>query len=309
MEKRSRLRRRSLNNVQAKNYTSSPLSNAYPPPIGKSPYHEITYFGIEHKYGVIKLATFSHSRFAPPSSSYTFPQDVYDTLSLALKYFRSHDYDKIIIDLSNNPGGDTSAGYAALQAFFPSARPYYGRDLRLSPLLQASSHATSNNSGSTGSIFEEPPLERITDYHLYTNAEGHNYSSVAKFLDPVRKIGDSFTNLSRLNDSAQLDQSMINRGELLKANISFSGAAPFAAENVMLLSDSLCGSTCAVFAEAMREAGVRSVAYGGPASAKGKMQVTGGTRGYVSRSCLSSEFRLLFSQLHRPETPKTQNGR
>lgn len=63
-------------------------------------------------------------------------------------------------------------------------------------------------------------------------------------------------------------------------NVSFSGPALFAPEEIILLSDSLCASACSTFAEAMREIGVRSVAYGGSADSKGKLQVSGGTRGY-----------------------------
>jgi hypothetical protein len=58
-------------------------------------------------------------------------------------------------------------------------------------------------------------------------------------------------------------------------NLSTSSGPPFAAENVVILTDSLCASACAMFVEMMhREAGVKTVAVGGRPS-YGPMQTTG----------------------------------
>ena len=138
--------------------------------------------------------------------------------------------------------------------------------MRSSPMLRASSRAAINES------YELTGFESATYYAFLTNTKGYNYSSLPDFLGPVHKSGDYFTKLSRKNASAFLGVSEI-------VNVSLSGPALFSAEDIILLSDSLCASTCSTFAEAMREMGVRSVAYGGPAESKGKLQVSGGTRG------------------------------
>lgn len=54
---------------------------------------------------------------------------------------------------------------------------------------------------------------------------------------------------------------------------------PFAAENIVIIQDGLCGSTCAIFSELMREQGkVQTIAVGGrPANAP--MQGVGGSKG------------------------------
>ena len=58
-----------------------------------------------------------------------------------------------------------------------------------------------------------------------------------------------------------------------------SNTPPFAAEDIILLVDGLCSSTCSLFAEAMtQDAGVRSVAVGGQPQ-PGPMQGVAGTRG------------------------------
>ena len=232
----------------------------------------MSYFGIDHTYGLIRLATFHAAPLTSLQSSYTLPEDIYKLISDALRYFSSTGYDKVIIEISQNPGRDIRAGSVAFQAFFPSARSYHDRDRRLSPLVQASSRAALNDSeGNTLS-----PLESAAARRISTNVAGHNYSSCAQFLAPEEKNVDYFTSLSRKNVSAEFEAVGERAGV---GNVSFSGAAPFAAETIMLVSDSLCASTCSVFAEVMREKGVRGVAYGGPASSKGRLQVPGGTKG------------------------------
>lgn len=242
------------------------LPASYPSAVNKLANNEVSYFAVGGKYGVIKFATFSTSVFASAGSNYKFAEAVYDLVREALQYFRSHGFHKVVVDVSLNPGGDISAGLLAFQAFFPSARPYYGEDLRSSPLLRASSRTAINES------YAVTGLENAAYYALQTNTKGHNYSSLSNFLGPVHKNGDYFTSLSRKNVSAWLNVPRI-------ANVSFSGPPLFSAEDIILLSDSLCASTCSTFAEAMREMGVRSVAYGGPAESKGKLQVSGGTKG------------------------------
>lgn len=242
------------------------LPASYPSGVNKLANNEVSYFAVGGKYGVIKLATFSVSVFAPAGSLLKFPKAVNDLIREALQYFKSHGLHKVVVDVSLNPGGDVVAGLSAFQAFFPSARPYYGEDMRLSPLLRASSRAALNDP------HDFSGAKPAADYALLTNTRGYNYSTLPDFLGPVYKSGDYFTSLSRKNVSAFLDVSE-------NANVSLSGPALFSSGNIILLSDSLCASTCSLFAEAMREIGVRSVAYGGPAESKGKLQVSGGTKG------------------------------
>lgn len=266
----SGLGKRDLAPRQSTEMTYPRLPASYPPAIGKLPFNEVSYFGIDGGYGVIKLASFHESTFKPYGfRAYTFPQDVYNLISEALQYFKTHDLEKVILDVSRNNGGDVNAGFLAFQAFFPSARPYYGRDLRISPLLEAANRVVQNED------FTASVLEKSADYGIYTDVTGRNYSSPRQFLDPAQRDSDHFTRLSRANVPASLKRLTVPEPK----NVSFTGPALFAAANIILLSDSHCASACSVFAEAMREMGVSSVVYGGPASSKGKMQVSGGTKG------------------------------
>ena len=183
---------------------------------------------MDHTYGLIRLATFHAAPLTSLQSSYTLPEDIYKLISDTLRYFSSTGHDKVIIKISQNPGGDIHAGSVAFQAFFPSARSYHGRDRHLSPLVQASSRAALNDSeGNTLSS-----LESAANCRISTNIAGHNYSSRAQFLAPEEKNGDYFTSLSRKNGSAEFEAIGERAGV---GNVSFSGAAPFAPETIMLL--------------------------------------------------------------------------
>lgn len=54
--------------------------------------------------------------------------------------------------------------------------------------------------------------------------------------------------------------------------------APFNPEDIILVTDGLCASTCAIFAELMKMQGVRSIAFGGRPR-NGPMQAIGGVKG------------------------------
>lgn len=72
---------------------------------------------------------------------------------------------------------------------------------------------------------------------------------------------------------------------------------PFAAENILILTDGACSSTCALFVEMMsHEAGVRTVVVGG-SPIPGPMQAVSGTRGALvySADVLDSDFGFASS--------------
>ncbi len=225
------------------------------------PHGEAAYFILRNDAGVIVL-----SRFQPAADSteelLAFAQDMAHIVRNALAYFKKKGLQKVLVDVSRNPGGSIPVGFAIFQQFFPLASPYNGGDLRYSPAL-LDLVAGFTNMNIDGELF-------TLDSHLEAN--GSQYSSVSSFLGPVYKDGDYFTTLSRSNVQAVI-ASLYGPG-----NVSLPASAPFAAENIALLSDSICASTCATFAEAMLEQGVRTIVYGGRPGRK-TLQLSGGVRG------------------------------
>lgn len=103
------------------------------------------------------------------------------------------------------------------------------------------------------------------------------------FHSPASYGGDHFTNSERydpLNHLFALEAAGITTDNL---NSSHS-TQPYEAEDIIILTDGLCSSTCALFTEMMHhEAGVQTVVVGGRPN-PGPMQAAGGTRGAASYS-------------------------
>lgn len=102
-----------------------------------------------------------------------------------------------------------------------------------------------------------------------------------KFAPHVYK-GDNYTNLMRWN----LDDPLTTVNSTYGMGIEISGygslsnlTQPFAAENIVMIYDGYCASTCTLFSEFMRvQAGVKSIAFGGRPSS-GAIQGVGGIKG------------------------------
>ena len=130
--------------------------------------------------------------------------------------------------------------------------------------------------------------ETIEDYELFLNYR-HDYNFTEqpfetfadKFAPHIYK-GDAFTQLVRwnLNDPLTTSNSTYGFG----AGITGYGnctnfTQPFAAEDIILLYDGYCGSTCTIFSEFMRlQGGVKSIAMGGRPN-RNPIQGAGGIKG------------------------------
>jgi hypothetical protein len=97
---------------------------------------------------------------------------------------------------------------------------------------------------------------------LYVN--DNSWADWDALAGPDTIYGDNFTNLVRYNFSdptLPLQNGIIVSGYQNHTNIE---QQTFAAADIVLLYDGLCGSTCAIFSELMKsQGGVRSIAHGG----------------------------------------------
>lgn len=106
--------------------------------------------------------------------------------------------------------------------------------------------------------------------------------------------GDNFTNLLRYNFS---DPNLSEYGEGLaltgygqRSNFT---DPPFAAQDIILLTDGVCGSTCSLFVESMAvEAGVKILVLGGRPE-EGPMQPIGATQGV---NVLDADYLITVSE-------------
>lgn len=122
--------------------------------------------------------------------------------------------------------------------------------------------------------------QSIFNWRLPISAENKNFTSWEDFFGPHERHNDKFTTVSRkdLNNpfSDDIGLDVTGYGERIKA---LNTNQPFTADNIVILQDGGCGSTCAVFAEFMKTQGnVQQVVVGGLPKT-GPMQGVAGSKG------------------------------
>ncbi|KAG9236435.1 hypothetical protein BJ875DRAFT_456406 [Amylocarpus encephaloides] len=239
------------------------------------------YFLEQSSVAVLSIPSFKASGEAVKSFSSTVREFLVKSKAAGMK--------KVVVDLQQNYGGDTLLAYEVFKNFFPTIDPYGGSRLRAHPLADSVGDAISG-------YFDTPLTLSDPDYYaLYTNdwvastrlnsATNRHFASWDEAFGPHLSNGDSFTAVQRLN----LSDTLFNTLFVGDPNDIFTvygyGARPantsqpYAAEDIIILSDGLCSSTCSIFMEMMHhEAGVRTVVAGG-VPAYGPMQAPSLTRG------------------------------
>jgi hypothetical protein len=166
----------------------------------------------------------------------------------------------------------TRLGYDTFRQLFPQivqdgyTRYRYTEALQLMS-DQFSSIIPANYSPATASdeliqIYESTPNFR---YDLDINNK--HFKSVKDKIGPVTYNGDKFTNIIRwdLNDPLTTVNDTYGMGmEITGYGSRRNFTQPFAADDIIILYDGYCASTCTLFSEFMRtQAGVKSIAVGG----------------------------------------------
>ena len=199
---------------------------------------------------------------------------------------KSAGMEKVLIDLQQNGGGDTLLAVDTFKQFFPDIDPFAGSRLR--------AHPTADVLGNTyttyyGSGLNETFYDALSDSDWNSadriNADtGANFSSWGEFFGPHEYNGDTFTTTQRDNFSSVIFDQEASGGITVYgfADRPVNVTQQYTADNIVILSDGLCSSTCALFMELMHhQGGVETVVVGGRPS-NGPMQAPAGSRGAQS---------------------------
>ncbi|KAF2660809.1 hypothetical protein K491DRAFT_711398 [Lophiostoma macrostomum CBS 122681] len=196
--------------------------------------------------------------------------------------------EKLIIDLRGNGGGTIDVGFDLFKQLFPDQDPFGGTRYRAHEAHQLFSAAvTSALNNNTLKAMNETVYDTIEDsygvfdYRNVRDANGSSFTSFWDYYGPYENNNDTFTSIRRYN------YSNIPGGYTSGSDFNVTGylseapapPQPFKAENIILVQDGSCSSTCAIFSELVREqAGVQQIAVGGRPQ-YGAMQGVGGTKG------------------------------
>lgn len=196
---------------------------------------------------------------------------------------------KLIMDVNTNGGGTIFQGYDFFKQFFPSILPYGATRFRAfeSTNLIGKKYSevigqvprTLDTSNATLTEIAPDIVSSVFNYRTDVNINYKNFPSCAAKFGPQHYYGGSFTNIIRWNLSdvfAPLNGGGIYiTGDGNLTNI----AKPFAAEDVIIVTDSYCASTCTIFSELMcQQVGIKTIAMGGR-SRHGINQAVSGVKG------------------------------
>lgn len=178
-----------------------------------------------------------------------------------MKAVKSTGAERLLIDVTGNGGGNVAIGQNLARQLFPTSdKVFFDSNMRWNPTLDV--------------MMKKGDQQMIAAsyfaLHGLRKPSGENWTSFDEMLGPVHRDGDYFTKISITNE----DKDNANTG----IYPDYPMEQPFKLQNVILVSSGLCGSTCAVFAEALQTIGVRSVTFGGRPR-RGPMQAVGGVKG------------------------------
>ncbi|KAI0111034.1 hypothetical protein F4776DRAFT_358461 [Hypoxylon sp. NC0597] len=207
---------------------------------------------------------------------------------------------KLVVDVQANGGGYIFLGYDGFRQLFPDiVQEGLGR-WRQHPGFAAVSQVFSDISAdfdpNTASADVINAYESVFNWRYDLNITNGNFTSYEDKFAPHEFGGDNYTNLMQwnFNDPLSTSNSTFGFGTDITGYRSRQNfTRPFGGpENVVLLLDGYCASTCTLFSEFLRSnAGVKSVAMGGRPTKEGRIQGVGGVKGSQSYS-----FANVYSQ-------------
>jgi hypothetical protein len=214
---------------------------------------------------------------------------------------------KVVIDLERNYGGATLLAYLTFKLFFPELEPFGGSRRRSFDMANTIGSATTQW---WDSLNEEDDADRYTKYDQAANewvitdrinaANGRNFSGWLEYQGPVVDNGDDFSLVEQYDlanptfDQAAFDQWYPTMYLPNKTDWPFL-ERKWNPDQIVLLTDGLCGSTCSLFVEMMTRVGVKTVVAGGR-PVTGPMQAASGTRGARAYSTFSLDADMAFAR-------------
>ncbi|CAN8102653.1 unnamed protein product [Discula destructiva] len=201
---------------------------------------------------------------------------------------------KLVIDVSANGGGLVVAGYELYSQIFPGMPIFQANNLRRTESLvqiaqiadanlpkllalqgQQLSRNLSRETQALIAVAQSAVIGNLLPGGVFSAGDRTNFTTTQEIISPVALQGDMFTAYqSTPQNTTDADFNITGTGT--RAN---PPPAVFAPENVVIMTDGFCGSTCTLFSYLMiMQNNIKTVAVGGRPQT-GPMQSMGGVEG------------------------------
>lgn len=239
----------------------------YPEPHLRDSYNQLNGYYFDNDSAAIFIPSFD-SEGLPDNSSKVFGDVAVQFLRQAVADGRT----KLVIDVSGNGGGVITRAFDLFRIFFPSEFPYSATRFRrtaASEKLAAALGTVKSDDYDDATVFGYQAA--------VTPDQDSDFSSVEQFLGNETQHGVAVSSLfANFNYTALSSDDLPIHGY---GQIQGVDAPLFKAENIIIVGDGACASTCTTFVNLMTNVGkVRTVAFGGRPEEK-PMQIMGGVRG------------------------------
>ncbi|KAI1471239.1 uncharacterized protein F4812DRAFT_467403 [Daldinia caldariorum] len=183
---------------------------------------------------------------------------------------------RLVIDLTANGGGFIAAGFELFGQLFPGANKFTANNMRLSDsLVDISEIFASSSATDQKNALESFPVffDNISPAGV-GSPQGVKFETVDDIMAPVTLHNDRFTQYI-----GEPNNVLDTTGSLSNGSQAEASPPPFKSENIVLLTDGACSSTCTTFSYLMLfQERVKTVSVGGrPQNAQ--MQSLGGVEG------------------------------
>lgn len=218
--------------------------------------------------GYNTTAVLTLTSFAPQSNS-----DFQDVVSTFLAKAVRDGKTKLILDLQANGGGFIYLGYDLFRQLFPQTIPDGDSRFKSTKTWQGLAKMYSK-------YIDDHPTENLKSvafaYQNDFNSSNKHFTSIQDKSGPYTYRNTPYTSRMRYDfESLKGVGGITVTGYGNRTN----GTQPFLAENIVLLYDGYCASTCTIVSELLRlQAGVKSVVFGGRPT-RDAMQGVGGVKG------------------------------
>ncbi|KAM7222741.1 hypothetical protein V8F06_001928 [Rhypophila decipiens] len=298
---------------------AAPTIQGYPTPIIRDSGANITHGYFLNGTGYEDVAVLAVNGFSPAGDfdGFEYLNNLQTTLETFLAECKAQSKQKLVIDLSGNGGGYVVAGYELFAQLFPSAPKFQANNLRETSSLRSMAEITNrfldqintfdlatvtsqsesdaqeiitlaNSAVSTfaagdTSAAQAQAFSILQRSSIVSNLvpggvfapDGSNLTTIDEILEPVILKNDRFT----AYQSTPLNQTSPSWNLTGTGHRSNPPPAVFKPENVVLLTDGTCGSTCTLFSYLMiHQLGIKTTVLGGRPQT-GPMQSVGGVEG------------------------------
>ncbi|KAH7636100.1 hypothetical protein B0T09DRAFT_317777 [Sordaria sp. MPI-SDFR-AT-0083] len=268
--------------------TIEPLRRYPSNPVAIHKYRYISGYLLEDDKDTCVLAAFTFQPAENKLPGYSMTEDltearriIHETLSSCKADGRT----RLIVDMSANDGGYIDLGYELYRNLFPKAKMWTGSRIRAHPaadLLGSLLYDTAAQEIATAGLLQLDPTT------------GAPYKTWGDLYGPVSVTGDEMeSNMLAANKSGPVDGKEFYVTGFAPNEVL--PEQPFKTENIVVLTNGICISTCTIFTGLMqREQGVRTIAVGGR-PLHTPMQAVGGSKG--SQVAMPANIRQWFGYI------------